>query len=394
MEIKWNKHVVVLYDKMTDGDISSALKYYIEKVFDPCDVVLVDDVSFTNKAINRVNKTLHTFAVKHARGILKMASRHNEQKNLVRIKEEGKTRNVSKQKEAKHKPEIARICNIIKRFDPIILICTTPYALRTAILAKTQLGRDLRVVGAALDFALDPAFVQLSADGYFVENPEIKQKLVHYGVEESRIAVIGMPSLVKEVRPDDARAKAGITNDLPVVVIDGGEYGTATIKADVELLIRNKKDFNLIIVTAVKKMRRYYMELPDFSAGVLIVDRLDEAILDVADILVTLPNSKKIFSAFLRGISVVIAQSVTNHEHEVRRYLVKRALVIPTRTPKETLFAVEELLNDTERELEFKHRGTTYARLSIKDIQNITPRIASQEEPLRIDDTNISSSDE
>jgi hypothetical protein len=117
------------------------------------------------------------------------------------------------------------------------------------------------------------------------------------------------------------------------------------------------------------------MELPEFTAGVLINDKLDDNILDVADILVTVPNSKPVFAAFVRGVSVVVTQAVTQHEHEVRRYLVKRALVIPSRTPMETLFAVDELLVDIERRQEFRSRGATYASMSLSDISNIAPQL-------------------
>lgn len=385
MQIKWNNHVVILYGKDKDSQVAQALKHHIEREFHPCDVVAIDNVAYTNAFEGFLSTMAYRFCAKHARWILRVASEKRDKRNQQRIKEQSKTREVVSEKDKKKKSKIFRVVNIIKRFDPIVVICTSPTALMLAIRARHELGRDLRIVGAVTDFALDPAFVQWGADGYFVENPEIKQKLVHLGIEAERISVIGMPSL----RPSyEARAErkrtVGITNDLPVVVVDGGAYGTDTIKEDIVLLMRNKRDFNLVILGANKKLRRYYMDLPEFSAGVIILDKLDENVLDIADIFVTVPNSKSVFAAFMRGVSVVIAQSVTNQEHEIRRYLVKRALVIPSRTPMETLFAVDELLKDPEREMEFKQRGSTYAAMSLKDIANLTPRLTGHEEHLRL----------
>ena len=213
-----------------------------------------------------------------------------------------------------------------------------------------------------------------------MENPEIKQSLVKFGVDMARISVIGMPSLKIDngMTEEDKRHLLGISDDLPVVVVNGGEYATDTMREDIELLMRKKENYNLIIITSNKTLRRHYMELPEFKAGVLINDKLDDNIMDVADILVTVPNSKPVFAAFMRGVSVVVTKAVTQHEHEVRRYLVKRALVIPSRTPMETLFAVDELLVDLDRREEFRSRGVTYAGMSLSDIVNIAPQLKAE----------------
>lgn len=395
MEIKWNKHVVVLYDKESDTGVAEALRYYLEREFAPCDVVTVDNVSYTNYWVNKITMSVHRFGVKHARRLLKFASQKREKHNLQRIREENKTKRAQEGvNDKKHTAEITRMLNIIKRFDPVVMICTTPYALHMAIRAKRLLGRDVNVVGAVTDFALDPAFVQPGADGYFVENPEVRLRLIRFGVDEERIAVIGMPSVAKrdDKSTEEKRRALGITNDLPVVVVDGGIYDTETLKEDVVQLMRNKRDYNLVIVTASGKMRRYYMDLPEFAAGVVINDKMNESVLDVASVLVTMPNSKTIFGAFMRGVSVVVAQSVTTLEHEIRRYLVKRALVIPTRTPMETLFAVDELLQEPERRQEFQLRGAMYARRSLRDIGNITPKLEAGE-TLKINNGSVTDTD-
>ena len=377
MDIRWNKHVVILYDKERDDKVAEALRFYIEHEFDPCDVILIDNVAYTNKLVDVATTAIQRFAVRHARGMLKASSERSEKRNLQRINEQNKDRNAPQADESRHKREVNRIVNIIKRFDPVIMICTTPYALRMALMAKKIVGKPVHVIGAVTDFALDPAFVQFGADGYFVENPEVKRNLIHYGIEGERVAVIGMPTLMSEndMTVEDKKRALGISNDQPVVVVYGGVYGTDTLRDDILTLMRNRKGYNLILITPNKIARRYYMEQPDFAAGISFHDKLDESILDVADILVTLPNSKAVFGAFMRGVSVVVASSVTNLEHDVRRYLVKRALVIPTRTPEETLFAVDELINEPEREQEFRLRGETYAAMSLNDITNINPKI-------------------
>lgn len=377
MEVRWNKHVVILYDKDTDEPVADALKFYIQQEFRPCDVILVDHAAYTNTVIRRAQDAAKWFVVRHARRLLHLYSENREAKALQNIKEQNKNKYVKTNDKENRDIEVGRVLNVFKRFDPVMVICTTPYALNLALRAKNLYGKPVGVVGAVTDFALDPTFVRLDADGYFVENPEIKQNLVKFGVDMDRISVIGMPSLKIDngMTLADKKHLLGIGDDLPVVVVNGGEYATDTMREDVELLMRKKENYNLIIITANKTLRRHYMELPEFKAGVLINDKLDDNILDVADILVTVPQSKPVFAAFMRGVSVVVTTAVTQHEHEVRRYLVKRALVIPSRTPMETLFAVDELLVDVERRQEFHSRGVTYASMSLSDIVNIAPQL-------------------
>ena len=380
MEVKWNKHVVILYDKDKDKPVADALKFYIQQEFKPCDVILVDHDEYTNSLIRKAQDAAKWFVVRHARKILRVYSEKREAKALQNIKEQNKAKYVNATEKESKDAEVNRVLNVFKRFDPVMVICTPPYALNLALRAKNLYGKPVGVVGAATDFSLNPEFVRLDADGYFVENPEIKQSLVKYGVDMERISVIGMPSLKIEngMTVEDKRHLLGISDDLPVVVVNGGDYATGTIREDIELLMRKKENYNLVIITSNKTLRRHYMELPDFKAGVLINDKLDDNILDVADILVTLPQSKPIFAAFMRGVSVVVTKAVTKHEHETRRYLVKRALVIPSRTPRETLFAVEELLVDVERRQEFSKRGVNYAAMSLSDIVNVAPQLTAE----------------
>ena len=366
-----------MYQKDRDEDVAAALKYYLEKEIDPCDVVTIDSTSYTNVVLRKVKEVSYRFAVKHARSLLKAYCNNRERRAMAHIREAAKDPQDSVKEGSD--TEIGRVINIFKRFNPAFVICTTPYSLSMALRAERALGISANIVGMVSDFALDPAFVQPTADGYFVENPEVKQKLIQYGIEAERIVVIGMPSLQVDtgVSREEQRRMLGINNALPVVLVDGGVYGTDTIREDIELLMRNRRDFNLVVVVADKKKRRYYMDLPDFSADVVLKDRLDETLLNIANVFVTMPNSKTIFGAFMRGVSVVIAQSVTVLEHEIRRYLVKRALVIPTRTPQETLAAVDEILQDETREAEFCNRGQSYAALSLQDMRNLVPHVAA-----------------
>ena len=48
MSIRWNKHLVILYDKQQGTLICDALESAIGSAFPECDVITVDDIGYTN----------------------------------------------------------------------------------------------------------------------------------------------------------------------------------------------------------------------------------------------------------------------------------------------------------------------------------------------------------
>ena len=377
MQIKWNRHVIILYDENGDFNVAAALKDHIEKEFDPCDVVMINSEAYSVGIPYKIGRLMKKVKARHFRGFLTAESKRREKFEAKRVQELLRTNGYSAQASKARKIEVYRILNIIKRFDPVMVMCTTSEALKLTLICKDILGKTFRTVGVVSDFALDASFVRAEADGYFVENPDVKTKLMNCGVVEERIAVVGYPTVLYDVykNKEQKRASLGLTSDLPLVVVNGGEYDTYTLKKDIIKLMEKKDDYILMIITKDKKLRKFYMDLPEFSAGVLINEELSSDVFDVADILVTIPDTGAIFNAFMRGIAVIVADGVTVLEDKIKDYLVKRALVTPTRTPEETLFGVYEMLDEPLRRNEFKYRGEVYVRLSVNDIRNITPQI-------------------
>lgn len=380
MDIKWKEHVIILYDKFKDGNIADALKHHLESEFSSCDVVKIDSNAYEGEFLSKTKRRAFKFINKHFRSLIGRFSVRQDVFSTKRIATLMKTNGYSSIRDMKKKnPEMKRFLNIIKRFDPIMVICSNPESLRLMIIAREILGKTFKIVGAIPDFALDLAFVHMEADGYFVENPTVKNELEKNGVTASRIAVIGYPTLGFNLNGNrtQKRAEFGLNGDLPLVVVYGGVYETRSIKEDITHLMKNHDDYILMIVTQDKTLKRYYMDLPDFDKNVLLGDSLSTALLDVTDVLVTVPDTGAIFQAFIRGIPVVVEPAVTILEKRIRKYLLSRYLIIPARTADETLYGIREILHEPDRANEFKYRGMEYAKSSVRDMSNLTPKISN-----------------
>lgn len=380
MDIKWNDHVIILYEKYKDAEIAKALTAHMESEFSCCDVISIDSNSYDGELLTKAKRFTFKLSNKAFRGLIKKVATRRDVFATKRIQILMKTNGYSSMKDMNKKyPQMKRFLNIIKRFEPVLIICTNPDALKLMIIARELLGRNFKIVGAISDFALDLAFVRTEADGYFVENPQVKIELEKNGIISSRIAVIGYPTMGFDLNSNrtQKRLDFGLTGDLPLVTVYGGVYDTRTIKEDIIHLMKNHDDFILMIISNDKKLKRDYMDLPEFGKNVLLGDTLSKDLLDVTDCLVTVPDTGAIFEAFIRGIPVIVEPAVTILEKRIRKYLLTRYLIIPARTPDETLYGIREILHESDRANEFKLRGMDYAKSSLRDMINLMPKISN-----------------
>jgi UDP-N-acetylglucosamine:LPS N-acetylglucosamine transferase len=363
MDVRWNKHVVILYDGKRDSEAVSALKTYIEKEFAPSDVIDADSSAFTPFISAKTRELTYRFCLRHAKWFLRWKSINEERVHKKRIREDKKA---DKNKDAswiiKNNPMVTRIINIINRFEPMIIICTTPESLKLTLYARKILEKDFKIFAAVIDFALDTSFVRLDADGFFVENEVCASALEKFGVEREKIVVSGIPVIEDKniLDKEEIRKKYGFSDNLPIVVINGGDYETDTIREDIFRLMETREKYNMLIICGNNKIRRRFTSSPYFSAGVGFGEKFEEEMTVIADVLITVPDSRVIFSAFKNGAAIVIAPHITVKERDIRKYLVKKALALPVKSPSETVAAVDELLVEPERRREFLMRGAKY----------------------------------
>ena len=390
MQIRWNRHIVVLYDKK-QSELSVSLKIFIMDNFSPCDVISIDSDGYLPALPRKARASLENFCVRHARWAIKSASEKQAKREQARIEEQSKARpSETLSKIEKKDRRSARVCNIIKRFRPEAIICTEPHALELAILARKQMRAKLRIIAEVADFVLDSRFVRFETDNFLVENEEMAMALKKDGIPVEKILVTGLPSRPsKVVDVPQTRKALGIENDKPVVVVNGGVYATDTLREDVIQLMKLTQTvpFNLLIVTAGQyRVRRYYMDLPEFSGGSILFYEEDDidVVMAIADILVSVPSPSIIFSAFKYGVPVIATKGLTRHENTARFFLVKRALVMPVKTPQETVTAVKELLFDSLRREKFAVAGLSYSGLSRNDAGHSKGRLKHLNEVMRL----------
>ena len=370
MSIRWNKHLIILYDKQKGDLICNALEQAIGSAFPECDIVTVDDVGYS-RPVNRFFRVkLAHFSAKNATFLVRWYNKLMDKKDASRIKEEREAIAAGQERQLSFKEKrsraMLRIVNIINRFRPVAIVATNRYALKLTLLAKKHTGSDVKIIAVISDFALSGGFVRSGVDLYLVENEVLKDGLMRFGVDRDKIIISGMP-FSEEQRPTNSRLEArkllGLTGDLPLIVVNGGDYCTSTIKDKVARLLAERGKYSLLILTYDNRsIARYYKRLAEQNdVEVLLKTEMEYSLIfAAADVIVTLPDTHFVYSAFVNKIPIVLLDGVTTLEHDVFRYLVRGALVTPAKTPEETYAAVEELLLDTDRRTEMIEREQVY----------------------------------
>lgn len=370
MSIRWNRHLIILYDKQRGSLICDALEQVIGSAFPGCDVVTVDDAGYLGAGNRFWRVKASRFYAGKAPFLIRWFSKLNEKKDANRIKTE-RDAILSETPEKlsfsdRHNAAIGRIVNIFKRFRPAVIVATNRYSLKLTLLARRITGMDVKVVAVISDFALSGGFVRSGVDLYLVENESLKDGLMRCGVDGDKIVISGMPFVEKQsaTRPrEEARKLLGLSGDLPLVVVNGGDYCTSTIKEHVERLLKEQGRYSLLVLTyGNASIRRHYKKIAEeYDIEVLFKQELDyPLVFAAADIIVSIPDTHFVFSAFVNSIPVVLLDGITVLEHDVYRYLVGNALVTPSKNAEETYAAVEELLVDAERRKEMIEREQRY----------------------------------
>ena len=173
---------------------------------------------------------------------------------------------------------------MLLRYNPEVVVCSTPKLLRDTVRAcdKAKL-KNIDICGLVTDYCLDARFVNYKASKYFVQNSDVKERLVSLGIEDEKIDVVGTPLLKdsKEVYDkSQVLAELGITNDKMNIVIVGGRYGQSAVRNVFTSLAELENDINIIVLSGGNNGLVKYAELITKNRGkeekVFLVEEIDK----------------------------------------------------------------------------------------------------------------------
>ena len=251
-----------------------------------------------------------------------------------------------------------RIFNVLNRFSPDIVLCSTPKLLKDVIKAKYK-GKlsNMSVAGLLTDYTLDRRFVNFKANYYFVQNINILERLVALGIDKRKIKVVGTPiqeSVKVKYDRESVLSEFGISNGYVNVVLMAGRYGGSSLKNIFTNLLQIDLDMNILVMTGGNHGLSKYCTLLAKSKRmhdrVILVESVDDIakIYAIADILISKPTASITYEAIYHKVKLITYKGADRIEAQNNHYLVTNQVALVGGKSTELLNAMSKYLCDEE----------------------------------------------
>lgn len=255
------------------------------------------------------------------------------------------------------KASYKRVYNVLSRFEPDVVLCTTPELLRSANKARHDLGQFYCSIAALItDYALDKRFVHYKTDIYFVQNDSIRRELVEYGIDSESIEVIGTPlekSVTINFDKDEVLAELGITNNgLLNLLFVGGRYGSAKVKNALPKFVDGADDYNLIIViggsSSLSNYAEHVAKTKENVKNIYFIDAIDNMakLYAIADVIIATPTTTITYEAISHNKPLILLKGTTVTDKANAHYLSNNGVALLGNTTEEAVQSFLQLIDN------------------------------------------------
>ncbi|MEG1608477.1 MAG: hypothetical protein RR348_01270, partial [Clostridia bacterium] len=264
---------------------------------------------------------------------------------------------LEKKKFKKFRVRFHKLENVLARFTPSVIVCTTPKSHYLLSKCMQKKGLNIPTYIVSSDYTLNKSFCNPFVNGYFVQNDEVKQQLISCDIVQEKIQIIGnavMDATFNCLDKKEIREKYGIDNTLPIISMTAGRYGACFIKKYFKIFSEYKEKFNLLVLTGNNKsFMKYIQKLSQENTilhNIFAVDQIAKIgdVLSITDALVTSPTSQVTYEAILRQIPTIVMHPLNNIEKRNFRYLVDKQLAFDGAKPQKALDLCIKLIEDAD----------------------------------------------
>jgi hypothetical protein len=245
--------------------------------------------------------------------------------------------------------------NVINRYNPDLVAVTSSAVLEPTLSAIHKQGRNTKVVVICDGFVLDNRLINRNVDYYFVDNFDMRNKLIEGGISEDRIEITPLPlkkSAIDDISKEEARKKMGIEGDKKIVLVSTGIDGDDRFKKVIEALADAQINANIIIacgknVSLINLARN--KGLIAYNDGIKI-----HIALSGCDLLITKPISTLIAEAIYRN-KLVFGMLPANRNEAVQLDYLATDTIVKIADEKQLIEKVIDYIGDLEAGNETKY---------------------------------------
>ncbi|WP_352431497.1 hypothetical protein [Pyrinomonas sp.] len=220
----------------------------------------------------------------------------------------------------------AHVFRTIESFAPDVIVAAEVAACEMAALARRRNLTRARIVAVITDHETEPAWVKDEVDIYAVADERVGEQLSSWGAPPAAIHVTGIPTdMQRGTNIAAARARYGIADDRPVILLMGGGMGPTHMDRVAAALCAAGEPLHLIAVAGRdRRIERALARIEPRSPTTL--HRLGwtddvPALMQLAALLVSKPGGLTLAEAANCALPAVLYDPIPGpEERNARRY--------------------------------------------------------------------------
>ncbi|HEY0545508.1 MAG TPA: glycosyltransferase [Pyrinomonadaceae bacterium] len=279
-----------------------------------------------------------------------------------------------------------RVFETIKEFEPDVIITAEVAACEMAGIAVREGLTKARVVSVITDYEAEPVWVKPEVDAYVVADEEVREQLKGWGAPAEKIFNFGIPTdeaFLARGDEEATRARYGLSDDVPVVLLMGGGMGPTRMDEVAARLCRSDEPMQLIAVAGHDKRMRRRLERVRAAppVSVLVLGWIEDvaALMRTASVLATKPGGLTTAEAAQCALPLVMFDAIPGPERRNAARFAETGAGILTTGAQETASTVLSLLRDEHQRRRMSASARRLARpeaataIALLALDTVTP---------------------
>jgi len=257
----------------------------------------------------------------------------------------------------------------IKKFKPDITICThfLPAEILSHLIKHDKVDTQLSIT--ITDYYAHAMWLSRLIHHYFVATEESRVQLENIGFPPESITVSGIPIDPVFCEPKDRemlRARQGLRNDIPMLLVSAGALGVSSAERIVEVLSDLTMPVQIVVICGKnEKLRQSVLDqLSQRPESAMHLDfkvlgyttEMDEW-MKSADLYIGKPGGLTTAEAMSCGLPMVIYQPIPGQEERNSDFLLENGAAVKCNQLATMAYKVDLLLKDPERMAKMRRRA-------------------------------------
>ena len=262
------------------------------------------------------------------------------------------------------------LVKMVREYDPDWIVCThfLPAEIISDLKGKKNLDCPQAIV--VTDFDLHSMWLCRKYEHYFVAMDETRAYLETLGFWSEKISVSGIPidPIFSETKSkSEMRAKYGLDQDTPVLILSLGGFGVGRIDSLLTSLSSIGQPVQILAMCGRnEELKKRLESAPTTNSKVRVIPvgytkAMDEY-MSAADLIVGKPGGLTTCEALAKGLAFVIVNPIPGQEERNSDHLLEQGAAIRSNDPPTLGYKIERLLKDPKKLESMRRAALNFAR--------------------------------